>query len=191
MALSIGRVEDGLLHTVSAGGRFAAMLDAIQYIDGGPAPMAVRYGTRIEARLNGGSDAAGWGALGAAGRAVGVRSVLSIPVVINSAVCGALTIHADDADAFDRHLNTLNGLGALTAKTVMHAEEPLRHRNATALRPEPARDQNAIDWAVCLVVAWSNTEAAAATDLFRRAATRCGLSDSALAHQLALCLTTP
>jgi len=182
-ALSIGRVEDGLLHTVDSTQPLAAGLDALQYMDDGPSPMSVDYGTRVEARL--GPPDADWGLLGFAGRLVGVGSVLSLPVPLDGAVAGTLTLYGGDADAFDRHLPRLTGaLSKAISEAVSDAAEPLRHRLTTALLPEPIRDQNAIDWAIGSVAGHLHIHAAVAADLFRRAATRSGLSDSALAVQV-------
>lgn len=184
-AVSLGSVQDGLLHTVSATEPLASALDATQYIDGGPSPMTARYGTRVEARLVHGSDAAAWGALGAVGRAVDVRSVLSVPIASQGAVAGTLTLYIEDTDAVEQHFQTLIGdIAGLASDAVRASAEPLQHRLATALLPEPARDQNAIDWAISLVAGQLDTDAAVAALLFRRAATRSGLSDSVLAYHL-------
>jgi hypothetical protein len=149
--------------------------------------MTVRYGTRVAARL--GSDAS-WGALEVAGLSAGVRLVVSLPIQIEGAVAGTLTLYADDTRVLDRQLRRVFARHRKSVvDAVSNAAAPLEHRLATALRPEPVRDQNAIDWAISLIAAHLDTDAAVASDLFRRAATRSGLADSDLAQHLAGWLT--
>jgi hypothetical protein len=183
-ALTLGRVECGVVHTVSATHAMASALDAMQYLDGGPSILSARYGTRVEARLLDGWDAGCWGLLQVAGRAVGVASAVSLPIAVGGAVTGTLTVYGGGESCDDQLQGVVHASPRLLSDAVRDAAPALDDRLSAALRPERARDQNAIDWALGLLAGRLGTDVAVAADLFRRAATRSGLADSDLAHHL-------
>lgn len=183
--VTLGRLDQGLLHTVAATGSVPAALDAVQYLDGGPCVMSPLYGTRVEARLADSDEASPWGLLGLSAGSAGVGSVLSLPVTDDGVVVGALTLYDSRGDALEGHEQQLADLCAgLAVDGLRRAEQTPAQRLANALAPERARDQNSIDWAISLVARLVDADPADASDSFRRAATRAGMSDSALAAHL-------
>ena len=113
----------------------------------------------------------------------GVGAVLSVPVTEDGRIVGSLTVYAADPDAFEGRVPVLEGLCRRMAPQVARTTTLTEtERLSAALTPERDRDQNAIDWAITRLAPALGTDTAATSDRFRRAATRAGVSDSALAY---------
>jgi hypothetical protein len=114
---------------------------------------------------------------------VSLGAVLSLPVTESGGTVGAVTVYCAEVDAFDGREGALAEIcGRLGPDAVRAASVSDTEWLSAALAPERDRDQNAIDWAITLVGRHLGTDTAASADQFRWAATRAGLSDSALAH---------
>jgi GAF domain-containing protein len=95
-------LEAGQPDTMGASGTFVREVDEIQYRLGeGPCISAAAEGsTRSSSAL--GEDAA-WPTFGPQAAAIGIHSALSLPLITNNEVIGALNVYAHDRNAFDEY----------------------------------------------------------------------------------------
>src|SRR5680860_1169127 len=101
-ALSLGLEVDGLTYTFVAESREVALLDAIQYLDGGPCVNATQDGTTIAtAQLP--TDEGRWQLFARGWGLAGVASTLSLPVMSDGRAVGGVNLYAATPTAFDGH----------------------------------------------------------------------------------------
>jgi GAF domain-containing protein len=95
-------LESGYPDTIAASETFVRDVDAIQYRLGeGPCVSAAAEGrTKTSTRL--GDDAA-WPTFGPQAAALGIHSALSLPLIANGEVIGALNLYAREREAFDEY----------------------------------------------------------------------------------------
>jgi GAF domain-containing protein len=122
VGLSICMFEPDVTFTLVATPERVRILDAAQYLDGGPCEQAATTEDEVEV-----DDLLGerqWRLLAAAAAANGVHSSLSLPLRSGGHVHGSVNLYADSADAFEpegvRRLAHM--FGAVAADAVMNAD---------------------------------------------------------------------
>jgi GAF domain-containing protein len=107
-------VRDGGYATVAFTHAEAPEIDQAQYdSDAGPCLEAYRTGTRI--RVQSMSDDTRWPAFGRAALSHGIRSSLSLPLIVRGETLGALNLYSRNVAGFDDTDEELGGLFAAQA----------------------------------------------------------------------------
>jgi hypothetical protein len=184
IGLSVGRLDGTLPCTWSATDELVAVLDACQYVSGGPCVSAALDGRPVEARP--GDPEGGWPLFTRAAGAAGVGATMSLPVSDPSAgvVVGTVNLYAASADAFAGRREELQAWAAQWGPATAITRAETSHTTRRAPAAERQRDVSSIDRAVAIISHELHTDVAAAADLLTSAARRAGLSDSAYAQAL-------
>jgi hypothetical protein len=179
------------LFTWSATDDRLAALDACQYLFGGPCVQAAAEGALVETVPPALVDEGRWELFGTAAVAAGVGATMSLPVVDElddgrTRVIGTVNLYGGPADAFAGRRDELVDwcAGWPPASALRASSGSLGARRARWCRPEPQRDQNAVDWAVGMLAARLATDVADAADRLTDAACRAGLRESLAAQFL-------
>jgi GAF domain-containing protein len=114
-------IEDERADTIVATAGFVSVVDDIQYgLGDGPCIMAAREGRTVISGSLG--EEARWGGFGARVAALGVHSVVSLPLRLGDDVLGAMNVYAHAYDAFDERSAELGEAFAVPAAVaVQHA----------------------------------------------------------------------
>jgi len=159
--------ENGHVITVASADALARMLDEQQYeLHDGPCLQAMRTGTAVlsddltvETR---------WPGYPARAVAHGIRSVLSIPLLIGGRPTGAVNLYADKAHAFDADSTTAaTQLTELAAATVTAA---LRHYDEATLTDHlrtALSSRSVIDQAIGIIIGIQHCPPETAFDVLR------------------------
>lgn len=162
VGVSISVVVDGDPFTVTATAPEINVLDAVQYVDGGPCVDAATSAEPL--RVDDLLDERRWQVFGQAAAAHGVRSSLSIPLHRSTGEpFGALNLYAGELDAFE-------GVdGRLADLFGVHVDQLVRNGDLSFLTREEARqlpqrlvEHERVNQAVGLLVdrrGWSTQEA--------------------------------
>ncbi|GAB2581550.1 GAF and ANTAR domain-containing protein [Microlunatus antarcticus] len=115
-------IEDDRADTIVATAAFVSDVDDVQYgLGDGPCIMAAREGRTV---MSGSlEDEPRWGAFGGRVAALGVHSVVSLPLRLGVDVLGAMNVYARAHDAFDARAAELGeAFAAPAAVAVQHAQ---------------------------------------------------------------------
>lgn len=127
IALSLSVLEDGLTFTVVSETREAALLDALQYIDGGPCVRALEVEQVCE--LSGEpTDERPWHLFARGQGRAGIATTLPLPVMSGGRVVCGVDLYATTPGAFEGHnrelaQDELDGRGAMPSPTRCTAGE--------------------------------------------------------------------
>jgi GAF domain-containing protein len=130
-----------------ASAEFVRTIDEIQYtvVDEGPCITAARERRVARSGSLGGERL--WPHFGPRVERMGVHSVLSLPLLVNDRVVGAINVYACDKDAFDDRAAELGELFAVPAAVAVHNAQVLAEavqlttQLQTALSSRPVIDQ--------------------------------------------------
>ncbi len=182
LAMSVTINDDGLTFTLMADARGASMLDAMQYLDGGPCETAVVEGQpRLTSEP---SEAEGsWQLFARAGAAVGVASTLSLPLLGDDEVVGGVNIYASTPGAFDgRHEEVARAVSGWAGGAVRDADLTFASRVRATTAPARLRERGTTDVATGYVAAHQDVDMAVAAQRISEAAARAGVSPADLAR---------
>jgi GAF domain-containing protein len=150
--LSLTVLEDGVPITLVASSNQSALLDAMQYLDGGPCVEAVLEDRLVEVNEGDALDEGLWSLFGRASAAVGVASSLSLPIVRDGTVIGGANLYASTRDAFvGQHEALAEILGAWAPGAVTDADLSFDQRREAAETVDRITDQTNIDVATGIV----------------------------------------
>jgi GAF domain-containing protein len=181
VALSLCYITEGFTFTLVAENRDAALIDALQYLDGGPCEKAVRTGERTAASMP--FQEEHWGLMARGWNLVGVASSLSMPVLSASQVVGGLNLYACTATAFQGHHQELaQACGAWAGGAVSDADLAFTSRIRAAATPWRLREKKVVDVASGFLAEYLGTDVAGAASRITNAAQRAGVSESDLAR---------
>jgi hypothetical protein len=177
VALSISMTEDDLTFTLMCDKPGAALLDAMQYLDGGPCVAAVDRGSLETTRLLP-TDEGLWQLFARAESFAGIASTLSLPVMKDEEAIGGVNLYASTAHAFDGHHDEVAAVcGAWAQGAVTNADLSFSSRIRAAAAPERLRDRGTFDVACGYVAAHQHLQISEAAERIRIAARRAGVSD--------------
>jgi GAF domain-containing protein len=192
VGLSVGLVRDGLTFTLVSSDSRLAVLDAAQYLDGGPCVDAAETGSPTTANMSDPLDEDRWRLFSHAGAVVGVASTLSLPIYHNGDVVGGLNIYGSTESAFDGlHEELATLLGARAVEAVTNADLSFSTRLDAVAAPRLLRDRALVDTAVGLVAAQRGLSLDQAQDHLTRAAARAGVSETVVARVIVQIHTQP
>ncbi|MCV7178949.1 GAF and ANTAR domain-containing protein [Mycolicibacterium sphagni] len=144
--LRVDRV-DNMIEALAASAPFVAEIDEIQYValNEGPCITAALERRTVRSGSLGGEKL--WPRFGPRVGRLGVHSALSLPLLLQDQVVGAINVYAHDKDVFDEHAAELGELFAKPAAVAVHNAQILAKATAlaaqlqTALSTRPVIDQ--------------------------------------------------
>ncbi|WP_375480219.1 GAF and ANTAR domain-containing protein [uncultured Jatrophihabitans sp.] len=152
-------VEAGRHDTIVASETFVRDVDAIQYRLGeGPCISAAATGSTNSSGALG--EDASWPTFGPLAAELGVHSALSLPLVFNGDILGAINVYAHARDAFDGSSRGIGEKFAAPAAVAVHNALVLNEAQQTALRLETAlKTRSTIDHAIGIVMSRTGVSA--------------------------------
>lgn len=155
-------LDTGEPDTIVASAQFVRDVDNIQYRLGeGPCISAAAEGrTQGSAAL--GEDGS-WPTFGPRAAQLDINSALSLPLIVNGDVLGALNVYAHARDAFDGSAHRIGELFAGPAAIAVHNARLLEQTQRQAARLETAlTNRSTIDQAIGIIMARSGVTSAEA-----------------------------
>ncbi len=135
VGLSLTVAEGELTFTLTVDRPGAALLDAMQYLGGGPCVAAVEQG-RMWSTDDLPTDEGAWQLFARAEAFTGVASTLSLPVMTGEQVTGGVNLYASTADAFDgHHEEVAKACGAWAQGAVTNADLSFSQPHPLCSRP--------------------------------------------------------
>ena len=188
IGLSLGLSEEGLTFTLLASTIGMAVLDATQYVDGGPC-VEVTEGRldAAEVDLADPMDEERWQLYAQVSAAAGVASSLSLPIYHEGALVGGVNLYAATSDAFaGRRQQLAEALGTKAAEAVSNADLSFSTRLAAAEAPRRLKDTVEIETAMGVVAAVLGVSLDEAERLLYEAAARADVPPALVARILVL-----
>jgi GAF domain-containing protein len=177
IAMSVTVLHQDVTFTLASDGLGAALLDAVQYLDGGPCEEAV-HEAEGKATRGAQTEESRWQLFAAAEAFAGVASSLSLPLMEGSEVVGGVNLYGATRDAFDGVQEDLAAaLGAWAGGAVTNADLDFSTRVRAAAAPKRLQEQSDIDIAAGIVAQTQDIDAAQARARLHHAAARAGVSD--------------
>lgn len=176
VGVSVATLDDGLTFTLVATTESIAVLDAIQYVAGGPCVEAAVTDQVVAFEANV-LDEERWRLFAEATAAHSVRSTLTLPVLRSGRVVATVNLYAASPRAFGGHHEQLAAVfGAWAAGAVVNADLSFTTRKEAERAPRRVRNQNLVDVATGIVAAELRVSVETALDRMRDAASRGGVS---------------
>jgi GAF domain-containing protein len=183
--LSIAWAEHGVTFTLVASDEEIAVLDALQYFDGGPCVDAVHRGQGIETGATSPLDEESWRLFAQATAVAGVRSTLTFPVTEHGHVTGSVNLYGASANAFEGHHEELAEiLSASAPGAVRNADLSFRSRRVAEQAPQALRAQGLINRAAGMIGVHEGVDVSTALQRLYTAAARAGIRPEQLAQAL-------
>ena len=177
VGLSVTLRELEVTFTLVASELDVAVLDAVQYVDGGPCVDAIMSGTVISTHDDDPLDEKQWQIFCTAKAAHGIASTLSMPIMDSGIVVGGFNLYGSTTTCFDGHHDDLaRVLGAWAGGAVTNADLSFGTRDIA--RRAPAVLQQSVDLTVVssmLAAKSGGTDPARWEDRIRTAAARAGI----------------
>ncbi|WP_295657117.1 GAF domain-containing protein [uncultured Nocardioides sp.] len=184
VGLSLTMVQHGVTFTLVASDETIAVIDAIQYLAGGPCLNAVddeavlETDTRDDARMS----EQGWQLFADASVANGIATTLSMPILDDGAVVGGVNLYGATRRAFEGHHEQLaEVLGAWAGGAVTNADLDFTTRIDAESAPAVLRGARQVDEALGALAEALQISVDEARDRLDRAAARAQLRPSELA----------
>jgi len=182
LGFSLGVIADGITLTYLTSGPSAGVLDAVQYLGGGPCEDALREARPLAFGRDDPLDEQSWGLFARASSACGVHSTLSLPILRAGAVIGGVNLYGGRVDTFSgRHEVIADIFGAWAPGAVSNADLSFRSRLEAVKAPLRVQDITLVEMAVGVFVARYAVAPDAARQQLEESAARAGISVQALA----------
>ncbi len=186
VGISITYIDEGLTFTLVAAPEEIAVLDAIQYLHGGPCVDAATSGKTVDVRSVDPLDEGAWQRYARAGAARGVASSLSLPIRKDGDeghVVGSVNLYGASGNAFTGHHDQLAALfGAWAPGAVSNADLSFSTRLAAAASPARAKERSLLDEAAGILAESEHVDVGSAELRLREAAARAGLTEVQIAQ---------
>jgi transcriptional regulator with GAF, ATPase, and Fis domain len=104
LGISVASTVDQVTFTLVATAKEVALLDAVQYISGGPCVDAVEAERVLAYEQSELFDEEEWQLVAHATAAASVASTLTLPILVSGQVGGSVNLYATTPDAFDGHM---------------------------------------------------------------------------------------
>lgn len=193
VGVSVTVVDGDVPYTVTATGPQTRVVDAAQYVSDGPCLATAAHGdlTEVPDVL----DEHRWGLYARAAAAEGVQSSLSLPLLFEHEIIGAVNFYGGTPQTFDDRAHMLAELiSGHAAYAMRDADLSLRTRELAAATDVAAEalgsPDDAVEQAVGLLMQLQDIKARPARGRMHSAADRAGIDASTLARAL-LELTAP
>ncbi len=185
VGVSVAALERELTFTVVASTLEIALLDAVQYLSGGPCVEGAKADVSVELDHEDLFDEEDWREFAEATAAYAVRSTLTLPVVSDGRVTGSVNLYAASRRAFvGLHERIAEHFGAWAPGAVSNADLAFTTRLDAAKAPERARQHTRVESAIGVLAAELGLDIETATDRLHDAAARANVSDLEFAEAL-------
>lgn len=185
VGVSVARLDQGVTFTLVASSREVAVLDAVQYLAGGPCVAGAREEAAREFHPDDVLDEGRWQAFAEATAAHAVRSTLTLPVVEGPGVAGSVNLYAASAGAFsDLHEDLADLFGAWAGGAVSNADLSFLTRRDAEASPGRLRGRALLDVAAGMVAEQLGIDTDLAERELREAARRAAVDPVELARQV-------
>ena len=185
VGLSLCLVHEGLTFTLVATSQEVAVIDAAQYLDGGPCVEVASGGPPLDLDVRDLFDEDRWAAFALVSAAHGVGSTLSLPVELNGQVVGGINLYAAEPAAFQgKHDELAAQLGASARGAVTNADLGFSTRALAVAAPTLLAERREVDLAVGRTAASEGIDIDAARGRLEEAAARAGVSMAEAAEVL-------
>ncbi|MDN4171859.1 GAF and ANTAR domain-containing protein [Nocardioides sp. SOB77] len=183
LGLSLCHLRDGIVLTLVASDADVTVLDAVQYLAGGPCVEAVAEESVREETAEDVLDEDRWQLFARASAARAVRSSLTLPILDGGRVVGSINLYGASGNAFTGHHEELAEVfGAWAPGAVANADLSFRTRLEAQRAPERIAEQRLVDTAVGVVSEQSGIDVDAARARLVEAAARAGVPVAELAE---------
>ena len=184
VGVSVSLREGGLTFTVVATGDDIAMLDAVQYVAGGPCVDAIELGQGITTP-DGLLSEHRWQDFARASAAAGVQSTLTLPVLDGDVVISTINLYGRETDTFvGKHEALATVFGAWAPGAVANADLSFTTRRAAEEAPTQLAKSGLVDRAIGIVAAARDVSVEEAEAQLQDSARRAGVPVHALARVL-------
>jgi GAF domain-containing protein len=184
VGVSIAPFDDGITFTLVASSAEIAVLDAVQYLDGGPCVDAAHTDEVVDFHHDV-LDEARWRLFAEATAARAVRSTLTLPVLSDARVVGTVNLYAASRQAFcGLHEQLAEVFGAWAAGAVANADLSFLTRDQAQAAPQRVQDQNIINVATGFVAAHLGVDVERAEVRMLESALRGGVTLLQLAREI-------
>lgn len=188
VGVSLTVLAEELTFTLVSSGAEIAVMDALQYIAGGPCVDALSGSVPLETtdldqpdRL----DEKSWRLFAQASVARGIRSTLSLPVRRGGAIVGVANLYGASGQAFTGHESELAKIvGALAAEAVKNADLSFMTREYAERAPRGLEESTVVHQATGILAAQQGLDPQTARRQLVSAARRAGVSPIDLARTL-------
>jgi GAF domain-containing protein len=185
LGMSLAWTDFGVTFTLIATDEEIAVLDALQYLDGGPCVDAVEVDHGIHATHADLFDEDAWRLFARASADLGVRCTLTFPLTDNGTVAGTANLYGASDNAFDGHEEELARIvGGWAPGAVRNADLSFSTRRTAEQAPEKLKADSLVDRAVGYLAARWGLDLATAGERLEDAARRAGISGAQLAAAL-------
>jgi len=182
VALSLAIQNGDLTFTVTADRNGAALLDAMQYLDGGPCVEAIEE-HEIETTRGLGSNEDKWPWFAAAEVLTGIASTLSMPLMDGPDAIGGVNLYGAAKDTFDgRHEELAAACGSSARAAVTNADLRFTSRVRAAATRDRLQDRGDVDMAAGVIAAYEHMTSEGIRGRMRDAAMRAGVSEPEFAR---------
>lgn len=181
VGLSLAYLESGVALTLIATDQDIAMLDAVQYLSGGPCVDGVEAHQVLEFNSDDLLDEDSWLHFAHATAAASIRSTLTLPIIAKGTVVGSVNLYAASPNAFaGLHEEVAEIFNAWAPGAVTNADLSFRTRAAAEATPQRLIDDKHMDMAIGILMARHLLDADEARARLQGAARRAGVSEAAL-----------
>jgi hypothetical protein len=186
VGISVASNEDEVTFTLVATAPEIAVLDAIQYVAGGPCVEAVKTDEALAYDQAGLFDEEEWQLFAQATAAAAVASTLSLPIIVQDAhVIGGVNLYASTTTAFDGHHEAIAAIfDAWAPGAVTNADLSFTTRNVAETAPDLLREDIDLSVAVGLIANQDRISIDDARQRLTQAARRAGVSQAQLAQTI-------
>ena len=183
VGFSVALVTQGVTLTYAATDEELAVLDGMQYLDGGPCVEAAATSRAVEADHAHLLDEERWHLFAQASAARGILSTLSIPITDGDTVIGGVNLYGSRVSTFQGRTQELADLfGAWAPGAITNADLTFSTRLEAVKAPAQLREMHTVDLAVGLLMAARAVTAEQAQADLEQAAAQAGITLPSLAR---------
>jgi transcriptional regulator with GAF, ATPase, and Fis domain len=183
VGLSVASTTDGVTFTLVASDEEIGLLDALQYLSGGPCVAGVEGEQVLAYRRKELFDETDWQLFAQGTAAFGVASTLSLPILADMKVVGSVNLYGASNNAFTGHHHDLARIfDAWAPGAVTNADLSFSTRRTAEQAVEHLRGTFRIEVAVGIIADREALDPAAARTLLEESARRAGVSTAQLAE---------
>lgn len=193
VGLSLAALEDGIAFTLVATDSVVAVLDAVQYLMGGPCVDALPAERVVQYDSDLPDDEGQWQTFAQMTAAKAVATTLTLPILdADKVVVGTINLYAGASGAFrGQHREIAEIFDAWAPGAVTNADLAFETRRTAEHAPQRMRALMRIEAAVGLLMSSRALDATAARELLVQAALRAGVTTERLAQTMVTAFETP
>jgi GAF domain-containing protein len=183
VGLSVASIADGVTFTLVSSDKETALLDALQYLSGGPCVKAAETADVLEYGQQELFDEGRWQLFAQGTAAFAVTSSLSLPILVDGGVVGSVNLYGASDNAFTGHHEDLARIfHAWAPGAVTNADLSFETRHTAEHAEEHLRGTYRIEVAVGILASRQGLDPEAARAQLDASARRAGVSTAELAE---------